>query len=47
MGHTLAKKMFKWSRVGMTVHVDGSAQNYNNLMSSDYSSDYGVIEFRD
>ena len=44
MGDGLAQKMYHWAKVGMTVHVDGSAQNYNNLISSDYSGDYGVIE---
>ena len=47
MSSSLAKKMYKWARVGTVVHVDGSAQNYNNLMTSDYSEDYGVIDFHD
>jgi len=47
MGKGFAQKMYRWAEVGMTVHVDGSAQNYNNLISSDYSSDYGVIDFHD
>jgi len=47
MSSTLAKKMYKWARVGIVVHVDGSAQNYNNLMTSDYDADYGVIDFHD
>jgi len=47
MRNGFAQKMYRWAKVGMTVHVDGSAQNYNNLMSSDYSSEYGVIDFHD
>ena len=47
MSSSLAKKMYKWARVGTVVHIDGSAQNYNNLMTSDYSEDYGVIDFHD
>jgi len=43
MSSSLAKKMYKWARVGTIVHVDGSAQNYNNLMTSDYD----VIDFHD
>ena len=47
MGNKLAKKMYNWSRVGMTVRIDGSAQNYNNIIRSDYSNDYEVIPFDD
>ena len=47
MSKGFAQKMYRWAKVGMIIHVDGSAQNYNNLISSDYSSDYGVIDFHD
>lgn len=41
----LAQKMYKWARVGTVVHVDGSAQNYNNLTA--YVEDYAVIDYHD
>ena len=47
MNNGFAQKMFKWAKVGTIVHVDGSAQNYNNITSSDYASDYAVIDFHD
>ena len=47
MSSSLAKKMYKWARVGTVVHVDGNAHNYNDLSTSKYSSDYAVIDFHD
>jgi len=47
MKNGFAQKMFNWASVGTVVHVDGSAQNYNNITSSDYASDYAVIDFHD
>jgi lipoprotein-anchoring transpeptidase ErfK/SrfK len=45
MSRSLAKKMYKWARVGMVVHVDGDAHNYNDFSSnSHYDDDYGVID---
>ena len=34
MEATLAKKMYKWARVGTVVHVDGNAHNYNDFSST-------------
>jgi lipoprotein-anchoring transpeptidase ErfK/SrfK len=44
MSRSLARKMYKWARVGTVVHVDGNAHNYNNFSSSKYQGDYAVIE---
>lgn len=45
MSPRLAKKMYKWARVGTVVHVDGNAHNYNNFSSnSSYDDDYVVID---
>jgi len=45
MSPRLAKKMYKWARVGTVVHVDGNAHNYNDFSSnSNYDGDYGVID---
>lgn len=42
MQNGFAQKMYKWARVGTVVHVDGSAQNYDNLVAYD---DYDVIDY--
>ena len=47
MSSALAKKMYTWAKVGTIVHVDGSAQNYDNLINLDYSENYAVIDFHD
>ena len=48
MSPRLAKKMYRWARVGTVVHVDGDAFNYNHFSSnSKYDDDYGVIEISD
>ena len=44
MGISLARKMYKWARVGTVVHVDGNANNYNDFSSSKYEGDYAVVE---
>lgn len=45
MDKRLAKKMYKWAKVGMVVHVDGDAYNYNDFSSNKkYDDDYAVID---
>jgi len=45
MSPSLARKMYKWAKVGMVVHVDGDAHNYNDFSSdSRYDDDYAVID---
>lgn len=44
MEATLAKKMYKWARVGTVVHIDGNAHNYNDFSSTKYKGDYAVVE---
>ena len=44
MSPSLARKMYKWARVGTVVHVDGNAHNYNDFSSSKYKEDYAVID---
>jgi len=45
MSPSLARKMYKWARVGTVVHVDGDAHNYNDFSSNrKYDDDYAVID---
>ena len=44
MSPSLARKMYKWAKVGTVVHVDGNAHNYNDFSSSKYKGDYAVID---
>ena len=47
MSPRLAKKMFRWAKVGTIVHVDGNAYNYNDFSSdSSYDADYVVTDSR-
>jgi len=48
MSPSLARKMYKWARVGTVVHVDGNAHNYNDFSSNrKYDNDYAVIDRHD
>ena len=46
MQNKFAQKLYRWAKVGTVVHVDGSAQNYNDLITYEYD-DYGVIDYHD
>ncbi len=48
--HGFAQKMYKWVRVGTTVVVEGSAQDYLDALKFSkeyYGDEYAIIDFHD